>query len=66
MIIFGSILIALGIVFNVYGNTLTANTIQPSGLVSGLYLFIVGVFCLISGVLVLASQVFPRKSVLYY
>lgn len=65
LIIFSSALILLGMYFYFYGDSIERNLFNSAGLISGMYIVIFGVFLVLAGFLVLASQVFRGRSVIY-
>ena len=65
LIIFSSVLMLMGVYFYVYGDSIERNFFNSEGLISGMYIGIFGVFLILAGFLVLASQVFRGSSVLY-
>ena len=65
LIIFSSVLILLGVYLYLYGNSIERNLLNSKGLISGVYLVIFGIFLVVAGFLVLASQIFRGRSVIY-
>jgi Na+-driven multidrug efflux pump len=63
--IFAIILILGGIVLYFYGKPIASHLLNPNNPLSGSYIVIFSVFLVIAGFLVLVSQIFRGKSVLY-
>jgi hypothetical protein len=65
IMMFASVLILVGLAIFYYGTSMGNNVLNPERLISGTYLAVVGVFLAIAGFLVLVSQIFMGRSVLY-
>lgn len=61
---FAVILIGIGVYLYLQGKTVTAMGTNITDPIEGFYLAIVGLFMIISAILLLALQIFPRKKVL--
>ncbi|HER54666.1 MAG TPA: hypothetical protein ENO13_02065 [Candidatus Bathyarchaeota archaeon] len=66
LVIFAIALIGLGVYLYLQGNTITATRVHANDPTKGFYLVMIGAFLIIAAMLILALQIFPRKSVLYY
>ena len=65
VILFASILTLVGIVLFFYGNSMSKHVLYPEGIISGSYLVVLGIFLALAGFLVLVSQIFRGRSILY-
>jgi hypothetical protein len=65
LIMFGIVLIMVGLAIFFYGTSMGSNVLNSDDLISGTYLAVVGTFLAIAGFLVITAQVFRGHSVLY-
>ena len=64
-LMFASVLLLVGLALFFYGTSMTNHVMNPEGLISGSYLVVLGIFRAIAGFLVLVSQIFRGRSILY-
>ena len=64
-VIFASILTVVGLALFFYGTSMSNDVLDSKGLISGTYLVVLGIFLTIAGFLVLVSQIFRGRSIVY-
>lgn len=65
LIVFSCVLIFLGAILYFCGDSLASDLLNSRGLISGVYFVVLGIFLAVAGFMVLVSQVFRGKSVIY-
>lgn len=65
LVVFSCILILLGTVLYFYGDSLAHDLFNSRDLLSGMYIVVFGVFLAVAGFMVLVSQVFRGRSIIF-
>ena len=65
LIVFSCVLIFLGAILYFCGDSIASDLLNSRGLISGVYFVVLGIFLAVAGFMVLVSQVFRGKSVIY-
>jgi len=64
-LMFASVLVLVGLALFFYGTSMSNHVLYPEDLISGSYLVVLGIFLALAGFLVLVSQIFRGRSILY-
>ena len=65
LLVFSCALILLGTILSFYGDSLAADLFNSRDVLSGMYIVIFGVFLAVAGFMVLVSQVFRGRSIIF-